>query len=217
MSAHRIALAASALTLLAACAARPEPHPTGPPSLTPTAGQPGPTALDHSRPGGHDHSRLVDPPQLLPQTQPTGVAPSEETEAALDALEPPPTAYREPKRPEPPPDRSDPIAVALFVAELWSNAGPGLAPWHVGARPFLTDELAAAVAATRPLDEDVQISSQVIATTTDDSGPTRVTVTMEQTVSIDAAVETHVTLSVVELLLVADEPGWLVGSLERIA
>ena len=76
---------------------------------------------------------------------------------------------------------------------------------------------AGGVAATRPLDEDVQISSQVIATTTDDSGPTRVTVTLELTVSIDGAVEAHVTLSVVELLLVADEPGWLVGSLERIA
>lgn len=145
------------------------------------------------------------------------------TEGEVPATSLPPTPLErgsvtsdiEPRTVPSPGPGADASAVAIYVAEVWGNIGPGIAPWHDEAASYLTPLFRESLAldshhvARRP------VRATALAVTAGEvSTAQRVTVTLEQELGSSDLPWRVLTL---ELLIIAIDSRWLVASLEVVA
>lgn len=164
---------------------------------------------------------IVGSPVPKPSEEATPERATTEGEVPATSLPPTPlergsvTSDIEPRTVPSPGPGADASAVAIYVAEVWGNTGPGIAPWHDEATSYLTPLFCESLArdnhhaARRPIR-----ATALMVETGEDSTAQRVTVTLEQ--ELDSA-DVPWRVLTLEILVIAIDSRWLVASLEVVA
>lgn len=210
----RFSITALALSLCAACSGHAGLPPSDPPPVAGADGASERAAIDPAgvhtldrfeRPGLSGDGWILDlepgvPEQQLPPPLLDG------PDAAVVVV---------PLLPVSPPGDANAITIAIYVAEVWGNTGPGIVPWHETTRAFLTDGIFESLARDHlAVDQHVASATAVQATSKPSPTGDRVTVTLEQ---VQASSEIPWRLVTVELLVVGIDGQALVASLEVVA
>lgn len=163
---------------------------------------------------------IVGSPVPNPIYEPAPKRAAAESEVASTSLPPSPlegdseTSVIEPRSVPVPGPGADASAVATYVAEVWGNTGPGIAPWHDEAASYLTPLFRASL---EGYDHDVARrparATALVVETGGESAARRVAVTLEQELGSADVPWRVLTL---DLLVIVIDSRWLVASLEVV-
>ena len=118
----------------------------------------------------------------------------------------------------PPPNRSDPAAVAVYVAAVWGNQANASASILERLDRWVTSEFTEHHVARSSIATNPQASTSIVvdATSHERGNGTTVTVVLEQTTWTSRNTAAELSIVVIELDLILSRDGsWLVASLER--